>query len=172
MSRVVLVDEHDQETGEMDKMEAHLKGKLHRAFSVLLFNRRGELLVQQRAAGKYHSAGLWTNTCCSHPLPGESVMAAARRRLHEEMGVESKIRFQFKFMYRVQLNEGLIEHEYDHVLTGLYDGQPKPNHMEVQSWKYIDAGALRNEMIAHPENFTYWFRRMLNHPRMKLSSGG
>ncbi len=164
--QVILVDADDREIGTMDKMEAHRKGKLHRAFSVLLFNSNGELLIQKRALSKYHSAGLWTNTCCSHPLPNESVAIAAQRRLQEEMGISLKPSFAYKFIYKTQLDCDLIEHECDHVLVGEFDGKPTPNKHEAADWKFVSLQTLRKEVAANPEHFTYWFRRILTHKMM------
>jgi isopentenyl-diphosphate delta-isomerase len=156
--RVVLVDEQDQPLGEMEKLEAHRQGVLHRAISVFVFNGSGELLLQRRAAHKYHSAGLWTNTCCSHPRPGESVAEAAERRLMEEMGMDCPLTAQFSFVYRAEFEDGLIEHELDHVLTGHSDAEPTMNPDEVAEWRYASIEAVRDEMAAFPERFTPWFR--------------
>src|SRR5689334_14921661 len=124
MEYVILVDASDNELGTMDKMEAHRKGVLHRAFSILLFNSKGEILLQKRSSLKYHSAGLWTNTCCSHPKPNEPMTTAAQRRLSEEMGINASLEFLYKFQYQVQLDNGLIEHELDHVYIGLFNDEP------------------------------------------------
>lgn len=135
---------------------------LHRAFSVLVFNSKGEMLLQQRSPGKYHSGGLWSNACCSHPRPGESVEVAARRRLEEEMGFTCDVEPVFSFKYRVQLG-ALWEHELDHVLVGRYDGPPEPNAAEVGSWKWVDMDQLKADIEAHPERYTYWFRILMEH---------
>jgi isopentenyl-diphosphate Delta-isomerase len=164
MEHVILVTADDKPIGTMEKMEAHKKGILHRAFSVLLFNSKGELLLQKRATGKYHSAGLWTNTCCSHPMPGEEIENAARRRLIEEMGVDAEPTFAYKFIYRVQLENNLLEHELDHVLLGTFDGEPQINPHEVAAWKYIDIPSLKADVQLHPERYTYWFKLILDHP--------
>lgn len=155
---VVLVDEQDRETGTMEKMQAHLEGRLHRAISVFIFNSKKELLLQKRAAGKYHSPGLWTNTCCSHPRPGESVKQAARRRLMEEMGMETDLHRSFTFVYRAEFDNGLTEHEFDHVFTGKSDVAPQPADEEVQAWRYVNIDMLETEMKADPAQFTEWFR--------------
>lgn len=159
--QVVLVDENDRETGTEEKERAHREGKLHRAFSVFVFDPRGRLLLQRRARTKYHSAGLWTNTCCSHPRPGESVDAAARRRLREEMGMECELRGAFPFVYRAELDRGMTEHEYDHVLVGESDRDPAPDPDEVDAWAWVDADAVRREVAERPERFTHWFRLAL-----------
>lgn len=166
MEHVILVDEEDREIGTMEKLEAHQKGRLHRAFSVLIFNSKGEILLQKRAQGKYHSAGLWTNTCCSHPLPGESMEKAIRRKLMQEMGFETTAEFAYKFLYRTQLSNLLIEHEYDHVYIGTFDGKPEVNPSEVESWRYISMDQLREEVKAHPERFTFWFKQILEEDRL------
>ncbi|MBT1708011.1 isopentenyl-diphosphate Delta-isomerase [Fulvivirgaceae bacterium PWU5] len=158
MEHVILVNEQDEAIGTMEKMEAHRKGILHRAFSILLFNSKGEMLLQQRALDKYHSGGLWTNTCCSHPLPGETMEAATRRKLYQEMGIDLQPAFAYKFIYRAALDHDLIEHEYDHVYIGYYDGEPAINQDEVASWKYMDMLLLREDMRLHPADYTYWFR--------------
>jgi isopentenyl-diphosphate Delta-isomerase len=164
MEKIVLVDEFDNEIGTMEKMEAHRKGVLHRAFSVLLFNSHGELLLQKRAKNKYHSGGLWTNTCCSHPLPHESIEDAASRRLKQEMGIDFQPTFAFKFIYKTHLDQSLIEHEYDHVYTGVFDGVPVINKDEVEEWKFMDVNSLRKDMKEFPEHYTTWFKIIMNHP--------
>jgi len=154
---VILVDEQDRETGIMEKQQAHVEGKLHRAISVFIFNTKGELLLQQRAAGKYHSANLWTNTCCSHPRPGEQVQAAAVRRLMEEMGMVCDLEEIFSFIYKAELGT-LTEYELDHVFTGTTDVVPVPDAGEVANWKYVDAQELDDMMHDHPEEYTEWFK--------------
>ncbi len=161
---VILVDEHDQEIGTMEKMKAHQEGILHRAFSILLFNSQGDLLLQKRSANKYHSAGLWTNTCCSHPKPNEQIQMAATRRLHEEMGIGSILKFAFKLKYKTTLDNDLIENEVDHVYIGLFDGEPAINSKEVADWKFVSLQTARNEISISPESFTYWFKLIINHP--------
>src|SRR5258708_38595514 len=142
MEQVVLVDEFDQEIGTMEKMEAHRKGALHRAFSVLLFNSKGEILIQKRAREKYHSAGLWTNTCCSHPQPHEDIKESTRRRLKEEMGIDLQPDFSFKFLYKTNLDYNLIEHEIDHVFIGVFDGEPNVNQSEAEDWRFVPLDEL------------------------------
>lgn len=158
MQEVVLVDSNDTPTGQMEKLEAHRKGLLHRAFSVFVFNEHNELLLQRRAVGKYHSGGLWTNTCCSHPTPHESLETCGERRLEEEMGFSTPLTRLFAFEYRVALDNELIEHEYDHVLTGIYNGTVIPNPEEVMDYRWISHNELEKEFRLNPEQFTSWFR--------------
>lgn len=155
---VVLVNTLDKAQGTMEKMSAHKKGILHRAFSVFILNSKGELLLQQRAQHKYHSGGLWTNTCCSHPRDGEDILDAGIRRLNEEMGMKCQLSKGFDFIYRSELDSGLIEHEFDHVLFGRSDLPPTPNMNEVASHRYQTFASIRQEMSAHPERYTTWFR--------------
>jgi isopentenyl-diphosphate Delta-isomerase len=161
---VVLVDENDNEIGYLDKLEAHQKGVLHRAFSVLIFNSNGELLLQKRAAGKYHSAGLWTNACCSHPMPNEPADAAAQRRLREEMGLTCETNFLYKFLYRTSLDNNLIEHELDYVFTGTCDQQPVIDPHEVAEWKFISLDDLQKDVALQPDQYTFWFKEIIKHP--------
>ncbi|WKZ65126.1 MAG: isopentenyl-diphosphate Delta-isomerase [Flavobacteriales bacterium] len=155
---VLLVNERDEPVGTMGKLRAHQEGALHRAFSVFLFDDQGRLLLQRRAAGKYHSPGLWTNTCCSHPRPEESVADAARRRLMEEMGIDTPVEHRFSFHYRADFDNGLIEHELDHVLFGRWSGDVRPNPEEVDDWTYIHLNELDAELTRHPERYTAWLR--------------
>jgi isopentenyl-diphosphate Delta-isomerase len=168
MEQVILVDKYDNEIGLMEKLAAHEKGLLHRAFSVLIFNSKGEILLQKRADCKYHSAGLWTNTCCSHPQANESIEEASRRRLMEEMGIDLQPFFAFKFLYKVQLDNGLTEHELDHVFFGLYDGIPNLNELEASDWKFMKVDDLKQEMINQPNQFTHWFKLIMFHPEFDL----
>ena len=162
MDKVILVDQHDQVIGEMEKLEAHLKGVLHRAFSVFLFNEAGELLLQQRAFSKYHSGGLWTNTCCSHPAPGEEIVDAALRRLDQELGIKDvAVEIIHHFVYKAEFDNGLTEHEFDYVLKGKYNGVPDLNSDEVESVRWISLQQLREEIAKNPEQFTYWFRELM-----------
>lgn len=161
---VVLVDTSDNEIGYLDKLEAHQKGMLHRAFSVLIFNSAGELLLQKRAAGKYHSAGLWTNTCCSHPMPNERITDAAQRRLKEEMGLTCEMKFLYKFRYRAPLDNELTEHEIDYVFTGISDRVPVIDSQEVADWKYMSLPTLRHDIALNPHHYTFWFKEIINHP--------
>ncbi|MEJ1237861.1 isopentenyl-diphosphate Delta-isomerase [Chryseolinea sp. T2] len=167
MEQVILVDENDVAVGAMEKMEAHRRGVLHRAFSVLVFNTKGELLIQKRAQGKYHSGGLWTNTCCSHPGPSEDIIESARRRTKYEMGVDVEPVFAFKFIYQASLDHGLIEHELDHVFTATFDGTPHVNPDEVEDWKYVDLKLLRDDVKDNPERYTVWFGKILEKLRIK-----
>ena len=157
-SKVILVDENDVEKGIMDKMEAHQKGVLHRAFSVFVFNYAGELLLQQRADHKYHSGGLWTNTCCSHPAPGEKIADAAARRLYEEMGFNCELAHSFSFIYKAHFQNGLTEYEFDHVYIGYSDSIPALNKEEVQDWKYINLQVLSKDLVEHPDIYTAWLK--------------
>lgn len=161
MESVILVDENDIELGTMEKMEAHRRGLLHRAFSVLLFNSKGELLLQKRSSSKYHSAGLWTNTCCSHPLPGETMDHAIQRKLMQEMNINAKPVLAFTFIYRADLENGLIEHEYDHVFIGTSDSEPVINRDEVQDWKFTSLSELQKEIKTNPDQFTFWFKLII-----------
>lgn len=153
---VVLVNERDDVLGTMGKLEAHEKGLLHRAFSAFVFDSEGRLLLQRRAAGKYHSAGLWTNTCCSHPRPGEALEAAAARRLREEMGLICPLEFSFSFIYKASFENGLHEHELDHVFFGQHDAPPDPDPAEVQEWRYASIAELTDELARTPARFTAW----------------
>lgn len=166
MEHVILVDKEDNETGTMEKMEAHKKGLLHRAFSILLFDSSGKMLIQKRSRAKYHSSGLWTNTCCSHPLPGESLEVATRRRLREEMGIDLQPVHSHTFIYKAQLDKDLIEHELDHVFVGIYNGQPQINETEVEAWKYADVSWLKADIEKNPSDYTVWFRLILNQPEL------
>lgn len=155
---VILVDEFDNATGVMEKMEAHEKGLLHRAFSVFIFNDNGELLLQQRALNKYHSAGLWTNTCCSHPRPTETTLEAAQRRLKEEMGLHSNLTHKTHFIYKTTFANALTEHEFDHVFFGKTTEMPKINTAEVADFKWLSPANIKKEIITEPDKFTSWFK--------------
>jgi len=157
MEQVILVDETDSETGVMEKMEAHEKAVLHRAFSVFIFNKNGEMLMQRRALTKYHSGGLWTNTCCSHPRPGEETITAASRRLQEELGFSTLIQKQFSFIYQADFENGLTEYEFDHVFTGYYDGPILANLEEVAEFAYWPMHKVKSLVQTQPELFTAWF---------------
>lgn len=154
--QVILVNEQDEMLGTMEKYEAHRQGLLHRAFSVFLFDANGRVLLQRRARTKYHSASLWTNTCCSHPRPGEQLAMAAERRLHEEMGLSAQLEQRFNFTYKADVGNGLFEHELDHVFFGRTNDTPKPDPTEVQDWRYLEVDELSAELEAHPERFTAW----------------
>lgn len=153
---VILVNEQDEMLGTMEKYEAHRRGLLHRAFSIFLFDAEGRLLLQQRAATKYHSASLWTNTCCSHPRPGETIDQAAMRRLREEMGLSAELEQRFTFTYKAEMGNGLIEHELDHVFFGRTNATPRPDPAEVHDWRYVQVDELGSELETHPERYTAW----------------
>ena len=171
MQQVILVNEEDAPLGIMEKMEAHEKGLLHRAFSVFIYNSQGEMLLQQRAIDKYHSPNLWTNACCSHPQPGEDTAGAAYRRLEEEMGFQTPISKAFSFIYKTDFDNGLTEHEYDHVFIGYYEGTILPNSEEVQDFRYMSMDALRSSLLNDPSQYTSWFK--IAFPRLEeyLASG-
>jgi len=154
---VILVDENDNVIGFMEKMEAHLKGVMHRAFSVFIFNSSGEMLLQQRAIGKYHSAGLWSNACCSHPYPGEDIEMAAQRRLNEEMGFKTSLEKLFDFVYKASFGNELIENEFDHVFVGKYEGEININPQEVNDYSFKSVKAIKQELKEKPETYTAWF---------------
>lgn len=156
--RVILVDYNDNVLGTMEKMDAHIQGKLHRAFSIFIFNTEGKLLLQQRAADKYHSAGKWTNTCCSHPRPGESNEEAAHRRLNEEMGMNCELAYAFNFTYKAEFSEGIEEHEFDHVYYGISDELPVINTEEVSDFRYITIADLTKDIELYPERYTEWLK--------------
>lgn len=167
---VILVDEEDRELGMMEKLEAHQRGVLHRALSVLVFNSKGEILLQQRAHSKYHSGGLWTNTCCSHPRPSESTDDAATRRLMEEMGIHVKLHHTGSFIYNAKLDHDLIEHELDHVYTGRFNENPIINQHEVSDWKYVPIDSLLRDVDANPAQYTEWFKIILKKWNLKAIS--
>ncbi|MFK7787004.1 MAG: isopentenyl-diphosphate Delta-isomerase [Crocinitomicaceae bacterium] len=169
MEHVILVDELDQPLGEMEKMEAHEKGLLHRAFSVFIFNDQNELLLQKRASSKYHSGGLWSNSCCSHPRTGEGIVDAGMRRLTEEMGFTVPLDAVFSFIYKAELDNSLTEHELDHVLIGRFNEAPNMNPDEVEDWKYIDLASLATDMAHHPEAYTEWFKIVFDRVRNVLN---
>ncbi|HVW12361.1 MAG TPA: isopentenyl-diphosphate Delta-isomerase [Mucilaginibacter sp.] len=155
---VILVDQHDNMLGTMEKIAAHRAGKLHRAISVFVFNTKGELLLQQRAEHKYHSGGKWSNTCCSHPRLGENILDAAKRRLKEEMGLECQLDSAFSFIYNVDLDNGLSEHEYDHVYVGVTDMEPQPDEVEVAGFTYLPLNKTESDLFQNPDKYTIWFR--------------
>jgi isopentenyl-diphosphate Delta-isomerase len=155
--QVILVNESDDPIGIMEKIEAHQRPILHRAFSVFIFNKKGEMLLQKRAANKYHSAGLWTNACCSHPRPGEDTLMAATRRLEEEMGFFTRLEKTFDFIYQASFGNGLYEYEFDHVFIGNYDQKIIPNPDEVSDHCFMDMEAIRASLHSNPEKYTIWF---------------
>lgn len=165
---VILVDMDDNEVGQLEKMEAHQKGLLHRAISVFICNTKGEWLLQRRAFGKYHSNGLWTNTCCSHPFPDETSHEAATRRLAEEMGLMADLKEIFWFTYKEPLDNELTEHELDHVFVGVTDELPKINTSEVNEWRYIGFDELKTDIEEHPEKYTVWFKMIFEKVNQKM----
>ena len=165
IEEVVLVNEKDEAVGAMEKMAAHEQAVLHRAFSVFVFNTNGDLLMQQRAFSKYHSGGLWTNTCCSHPRPGEEVLAAATRRLEEEMGFTTSLTKAFDFTYKAVFDNGLTEHEFDHVFTGIYEGPVHFNPNEVAAYAFMTEKELEEQIKETPDRFTAWFH--IAYPTLK-----
>jgi isopentenyl-diphosphate delta-isomerase len=166
---VVLVDEQDQAIGQLEKMEAHRLGLLHRAFSVLIFNSKGELLLQQRAAHKYHSPLLWTNTCCSHQRPGETTLMAAERRLQEEMGMSAPLQTAFKFLYKADLDQGLTEHELDHVVFGFTNQDPQINSEEVRAFQWVSIDQLSHTLQNNRQTLTVWFQILLEQHLDKIT---
>ena len=162
MERVTLVDGDDRALGAMEKLQAHAEGRLHRAFSVFVFDGAGRLLLQRRSAGKYHSGGLWSNTCCGHPGPDEPVQEAASRRLFEEMGFHARLRPLFQFVYRAELGPAMVEHELDHVLVGRFEESPSPEPSEVDAWKWMEFDRLREAVARDPQTFTGWLRFLLS----------
>jgi isopentenyl-diphosphate delta-isomerase len=165
LEQVILVNEADQEVGFMEKMEAHEKAVLHRAFSVFIFNEAGEMLLQQRASNKYHSANLWTNTCCSHPKPGELTKNAAHRRLQEEMGFDTPLEKAFDFVYKAPFDNGLTEYEFDHVFIGSYQGNIHPNPLEVKDYAFRTFENINQLIATEPAQFTSWF--LIAFPKVK-----
>ena len=157
MIRIILVNKNDKEIGTEEKLKAHKEAKLHRAFSILVFNEKGELLLQKRAKTKYHAPGLWTNTCCSHPAPGKDLMEEARKRLKEEMGFECDLKESFSFIYKANLGS-LTEYEFDHVILGNFSGNPSPNPEEADDWKWISMQDIGKDIKKNPEIYTPWFR--------------
>jgi len=157
LTKVILVDEQDNPVGSCEKLAAHKEGLLHRAFSVFIFNSKGEMLLQQRAMGKYHSGGLWTNACCSHPAEGEDVKHAAHRRLKEEMGFDTAVEKVFDFVYKASFDNGLTEYEFDHVFAGRYDGAIHYNREEVMDYCYKGLDEIRVSLSTHPHRYTAWF---------------
>ena len=156
--KVILVDKNDNQVGLMPKLEAHQKGLLHRAFSIFIFNSKYEFLLQKRASSKYHSGGLWTNTCCSHPREDEDILDAANRRLIEEMGIETSLRKVYEFTYKAELDNDLTEHEFDHVFYGVYNEDPVINRDEADDFKWIDMGLLNEDIKINGDNYTVWFK--------------
>jgi isopentenyl-diphosphate delta-isomerase len=169
--KVILVNSNDEPIGLMPKMEAHEKAVLHRAFSVFVVNDKNELMLQQRALEKYHSPGLWTNTCCSHQRDGEGNIEAGLRRLDEEMGFTTSLEYLFNFIYKAPFDNGLTEHELDHVMLGRYEGNPVINPEEVASWKWMNIEEINSDLKNNPDSYTVWFaiifERFYNHLNQK-----
>lgn len=168
MEKVILVDNNDRVMGSLEKLQAHQEGRLHRAFSIFVFDSRGRLLLQRRSGTKYHSANLWSNTCCGHPTPGESISAAAHRRLREEMNFDCELRESFRFRYRIRLDQSLIEHEYDYVFVGECDNDPVPNVKEVSGWKWISIDELKADMQTNYRDYSYWLRYLIATHEVKI----
>ncbi len=160
--QVILVDQNDTKIGLMPKLEAHKKGVLHRAFSVFIFNDKNEIMLQQRALGKYHSPGLWTNTCCSHQRDGETTLEAATRRLQEEMGFTTPLTESISFIYKAPFENGLIEHELDHIVIGHFNKAPNPNPSEVANWKWMKLTEIVEDITINPQDYTVWFKIIFN----------
>jgi isopentenyl-diphosphate Delta-isomerase len=161
MQEVILVDTSDRETGREEKLAAHDQGLLHRAFSVMIYDKKGNILIQQRASNKYHSSELWSNACCSHPAPGEKTIEAAKKRLIEEMGISANLHEVFEFRYKITFANGIIENEYDHVFSGTWEGTPNPDPAEVMAWKWVNPTILKADMEKNPGLYTYWFRLIM-----------
>ncbi len=168
IEKVILVNEQDEEIGTIEKMEAHRKALLHRAFSIFIFNGNGEMLLQQRALGKYHSPGLWTNACCSHPRPGEKVEEAAARRLKEEMGIDTPLKKIFDFIYRADFENGLTEFEFDHVYTGKYNGALKPDKQEINDYCFRSPEDIEEDLKNYPAKYSAWFKIAFPELRVKM----
>lgn len=162
MQQVILTDAHDNAIGVMEKQQAHRENILHRAFSILIYNNKGEMLLQQRADDKYHSGGLWTNACCSHPQPGETILEAAHRRLMEELNLQCKLEVIGSFVYQCKFEEQLYEHEFDHVLKGICDEQPILDPTEVKAFKWVALPLLLKDVSDYPDHYTFWFKEIVS----------
>lgn len=169
MDKVILVNHKDEMIGTAEKLKAHQQALLHRALSIFIFNEKGEMLLQQRAFDKYHSGGLWTNACCTHPKPNEDVLFAAHRRLKEEMGFDTSLTKIFSFTYKAVFDNGLTEHEFDHVFLGTYSGSIKPDPIEVANYSYLTLNEIEQQLKQAPDKFTNWFQ--IAFPRIKKSFG-
>lgn len=170
IEEIILVDGHDREIGTEEKNKAHRSGKLHRAFSIFVFNREKHLLLQRRNESKYHCGGLWANTCCSHPRPGEAVEQAIHRRLKEEMGFDCELKPAFRFIYKAKFDNGLIEHEYDHVFTGVWDDFPEVNPSEVTGCQWVSLSGLEEDIDRSPEKYVPWLKIIIGKYQNKLSN--
>ena len=157
---VIIVNKKGKEIGKVEKLRAHQEGRLHRAFSVFIFNKKGELLLQKRAQGKYHSGGLWSNTCCSHPQPGLDIKNEAEKRLKEEMGIKTGLREVFSFIYKARVGK-LIEYEFDHVFFGRFDGQPQIDKEEVEDWRWVSLDKLEKDIRKNPKRYTFWLKKII-----------
>jgi len=166
ISYVILVNRKDKEIGRGEKLKVHQEGKLHQAFSIFIFNKKGKLLLQKRANLKYHSNGLWSNTCCSHPGPGFDIKEEAKRRLKEEMGIKTDLKKVFSFIYKAKVGD-LTEHEFDYVFVGKFNGQPKPNKKEASDWKWIGEKELKKDIEKNPEKYTPWLKIILKKLKWK-----
>lgn len=164
---MILVDAEDRELGIGDKLQAHRDGALHRAFSIFVFDAEKRLLLQKRARTKYHSGGLWSNTACGHPRPGEATIKAAHRRLREEMGFDCELHQAFGFLYRKELDNRLVEHEYDHVFIGEFSGVPQPDSAEVEEWRWLSMKELRRALLERPSEYSYWLSIAVNRREWK-----
>ena len=167
---VILVDKNDNQTGIIGKLEAHRRSLLHRAVSVFVVNLKGEWILQKRASDKYHSNGLWTNTCCTHPAPGQENIKSARQRLREEMGIECNLIELFTFIYKKKLENGLTEHELDHVFYGVSDKDPVINTSEVEDWEAVSFDDLHNAISKYPADYTYWFKKIYKRANLQIKS--
>lgn len=160
--QIILIDQDDNQIGTGEKLKVHQEGKLHRCFTIFIFNSKNELLIQQREKHKYHCGGLWTNTCCGHPRPGETTASAAHRRLQEEMGFDCPLKEIFTFTYKAKFNNGITEHEFDHVFLGKFNGQPYPNSKEAGDFKWISVAELKKDIKQNPKKYTVWFKMSLD----------
>jgi len=168
MNKVILVNENNEAIGTEEKLKAHKEGRLHRAFSIFIFNSKGELLIQQRAKEKYHCGGIWANTCCSHPRHNETYEQAVHRRLKEEMDFDCELKKLFCFTYKAEFDNGLIENEYDCVFVGKFDGEPKPNPEEIMDYKWVSIEELNKDIKSSPEKYSVWLKIALEHPKFKI----
>jgi len=167
---VILVDENDNEIGVEEKITAHKNAKLHRAFSIFIFNNKNELLLQKRSDEKYHSSGLWSNTCCSHPQPNKNLIEEAEQRLKQEMNINCKLEKRFSFIYKIKFENSLTENEYDHVFTGRYNDDPEPNKEEVSDWKWISLAKLKKDISINKDKYTFWLKEIMLKYSAKFSN--
>jgi len=167
---IILVDENDNQIGIEEKITTHKNGKLHRAFSIFVFNNKNELLLQKRSNEKYHSPGLWSNTCCSHPQPNKNLIEEAEQRLKQEMGISCKLEKKFSFTYKIKFENNLTENEYDHVFIGEFNENPKPNKKEVSDWKWISLPKLKKDISINKEKYTYWLKEIISKHSAEFSN--